>query len=140
MFTEMGTPSVDVMSEEWRRAARDWFTDHLAASGVMVAVAHVHDGVVSCAVGEVTHLIPGPSTPSGLVGLLSNVATSPDHRGHGWATRCTDTVIEWFEHETQVDRIDLFATPAGARMYSARGFVESRFPAMRRRLTPEPRR
>jgi hypothetical protein len=45
--------------------------------------------VASAVVGEVTSLIPGPGTPNGSVGLVSNVATFPTYRG-GLAGLVTD--------------------------------------------------
>ena len=93
---------------------------------------------MSAAVGEVTSLIPGPTCPNGSVGLISNVATRPHARGRGLASACTEASSRWFEDETDVTRIDLFATEAGALIYRTRGFTTSPFPAMRRSLPADP--
>ena len=92
--------------------------------------------VVSCAVGEVTALIPGPNTVTGSVGLISNVATVAGHRGRGLAAACTDDLLRWFVEQTDVRRVDLFATEAGARIYTRRGFTVRGFEAM---VLPVPR-
>ncbi|MBM6405497.1 GNAT family N-acetyltransferase [Phycicoccus sp. CSK15P-2] len=134
MFEAMGTDPAALADPAWRYAARDWFLDAVDASGVRVVVAEVEGAVAACAVGEVTALVPGPSTPNGSVGLVSNVATYPAHRGKGLAAACTDDLIAWFTEHTDVTRVDLFATEAGARIYAPRGFTTSAFPAMRRRL------
>ena len=94
-------------------------------------VAEVDGTVAAGIVGEVTSLIPGPGTPNGSVGLISNVATLEPYRGRGLATACTDQLLGWFAERTDVTRVDLFATPEGARLYALRGFVASPFPALR---------
>ena len=90
----------------------------------------VFPGKAFGAVGEVTALIPGPNTVNGSVGLISNVATVHGFRGRGLAAACTDHLLRWFEHDTDVTRVDLFATEGGARIYRARGFTVREFPAM----------
>ena len=46
------------------------------------------------------------------------------------AAACTDDLLRWFAHDTDVTRIDLFATAGGSRIYTARGFTVREFPAM----------
>jgi GNAT superfamily N-acetyltransferase len=130
MFEGMGTDPERVADPRWRRAAHDWFVDHVGAPGIRVVVAEVAGEVAAGAVGEVTALIPGPSTPNGSVGLVSNVATFPRHRGRGAASAVTEDLLSWFVDHTDVTRVDLFATVAGARLYGPRGFAERAFPAM----------
>lgn len=132
MFEAMGTPSVALDDPRWRVGAERWFTDRVDDPRVCLAVAEVGGEVVASAVGEVTALIPGPSCPDGAVGLVSSVATLPTHRGRGHASACARLVLDWFVDDTDVSRIDLFATPAGARLYEPEGFVTSAYPAMRR--------
>lgn len=134
MFEAMGTDAAAVADPAWRMAAHDWFVDAVDAAGVLVVVAEVGGRVVSSAVGEVTALTPGPECPNGSVGLLSNVATFPGHRGQGLAAACTDALLAWFTERTDVTRVDLFATEAGGRIYTARGFTTGTFPAMRLRI------
>ncbi|MGL5908779.1 MAG: hypothetical protein ACRCZP_02180, partial [Phycicoccus sp.] len=69
MFAAMGTDAAALADSRWRDAARDWFADRVGTAGVHAIVAEVGGEVVSCAVGEVTALIPGPSAPHGSVGL-----------------------------------------------------------------------
>ncbi len=132
MFDAMGTDPSALEDPAWRLAARDWFVDRVGSPGIRLVVAEVEGQVVASAVGEVTALIPGPSAANGSVGLVSNVATLPGHRGRGLAAACTDDLLRWFAERTDVTRVDLFATEAGARLYAPRGFSSSTFPAMRR--------
>lgn len=135
MFEAMGTDASTLADPRWREAAYTWFHERLADPAVLLVVADLDGEPVSSAVGEVTTLIPGPSCPNGLVGLLSNVATLPHARGRGLAAACTDAVLGWFADRTEVTRVDLFATEEGARIYRSRGFDTSPFPAMRRTVT-----
>ena len=80
-----------------------------------IVVAEASGQVVCGAVGEVTALIPGPHVVNGSVGLISNVATVHAWRGRGLAAACTDDLLRWFEHDTDVGRVDLFATESGSR-------------------------
>ena len=130
MFEAMGTPPDQLAAGTWRRAAHAWFVDRVGAPGVRVVVAEVDDEVAAGAVGEVTALIPGPTAPNGSVGLISNVATLPGHRGQGLASALTDDLLAWFAEHTDVTRVDLFATSDGARLYAPRGFTVRAFPAM----------
>lgn len=130
MFEGMGVPAAAIADPVWRRAAHDWFTDRVGDPRSRTVVAEAQGRVVSCAVGEVTTLIPGPTTVTGSVGLISNVATVAEHRGRGLAAACTDDLLHWFVHETEVRRVDLFATEAGARIYTRRGFTARGFESM----------
>ena len=130
MFQAMGLPADAVAEPAWRLASRAWFVGRVAAPEVRVVVADVAGQVVSAAVGEVTAVIPGPTAPNGRVGLISNVATRPRHRRLGLAAACTDDLLHWFRHDTDVTRVDLFATPGGARLYSPRGFRARGFEGM----------
>ena len=130
MFQAMGVPPERLADDTWRRAAHDWFVQSIGTAGVRVTVAEVDGEVVAAAVGEVTALIPGPGAPNGSVGLVSNVATLTAHRGRGLAAAVTDDLMAWFVEQTDVTRVDLFATPGGARIYEPRGFVARAFPAM----------
>ncbi|HEX2705838.1 MAG TPA: GNAT family N-acetyltransferase [Candidatus Lustribacter sp.] len=132
MFEAMGTPAALLAGSRWRPAALAWFEAASADPDIRVVVAQIGGDVVSCGVGEVTRLIPGPSTPNGAVGLVSNIATVPAARGQGLASACLDALLAWFDAETAVTRVDLFATPGGAVIYERRGFTEGTFPAMRR--------
>ena len=130
MFEAMGTASEALADPGWRRAAHEWFARRATADDARIVVAEVEGRVVSGAVGEVTALIPGPNTVNGSVGLISNVATLHGFQGRGLAAAVTDDLLRWFERDTDVTRVDLFATEGGARIYRARGFTVREFPAM----------
>ena len=130
MFEVMGVTPDEIDDPRWRCGAHEWFAERAGTEGVRIVVAEVDGLVVSGAVGEVTALIPGPRVVNGSVGLISNVATVHAWRGRGLAAACTDDLLRWFEHDTDVGRVDLFATESGSRIYTARGFEPRGFPAM----------
>jgi GNAT superfamily N-acetyltransferase len=132
MFAVMGASPEQLDAEPWREAAAAWFQTQLSSPDFRAVVAEVDAHVVASACGQRTPLTPSPFIVSGSVGLLFNVATHPDHRGHGLASACTDAVLQWFDTETDVQRVDLFATDLGRGIYAGRGFVECAEPAMRR--------
>lgn len=137
MFAAMGTAPDALADPLWSIAARAWFEAALTDASACIVVALLDGEVVSGAVGQVTDLIPSPSCPNGRCGLLSNVATREAARGRGLGGRCTDAVLDWFDRETDVTRVDLFATSAGRSIYARRGFVESAHPSMRRPTNPD---
>jgi len=132
MFAVMGASAEQLDAAPWREEAAGWFRTQLPSRGFRAVVAEVDGQVVASACGQRTPLTPSPFIDSGSVGLLFNVATDPAHRGRGLASACTDAVLHWFDTETDVQRVDLFATDLGRPIYEARGFVDCAEPAMRR--------
>lgn len=122
-------------SEEWRIAAARWVRDNVDEPLVRIIVAEVDGAIAAAGVGEVTGLIPSPSCPNGSAGIVSNVVVHPDYRGLGLAGACADALITWLTDDTEVTRIDLFATPQAQPMYERRGFRVHRFPSLHRSVS-----
>lgn len=136
MFEAMGTTPTDLAAPEWLAATRAWFGQVLTRDDAHVLVAEVDGRVVSCGVAEVKRIGPSPGCPNGLAGVINNIATLTDARGQGWGRRITESLVEWFDIETDARRVDLYATPDGARIYRDLGFTEHDFPAMQRPSPP----
>ncbi|WP_353953060.1 GNAT family N-acetyltransferase [Knoellia sp. S7-12] len=139
MFEAMGKATADLAAPEWLAATRDWFDSVLTRDDARILVAQVGGRVVSCGVAEVKRIGPSPGCPNGLTGVINNIATVTEVRGQGWGRRITEALVDWFDAETDVRRIDLFATADGARIYRDLGFSEVTFPAMQRRSPPRER-
>ena len=136
MFTAMG---MDVGPPEaaWWEAAKEWFVGRLAVPGEFAAYV-VDDpelGVVSVAVGDCDRRAPGPTSPSGLYGHVSNVCTDPRRLRLGYARACLEALLGWFEAETEARVVNLNATADGGGLYRALGFDTPRHPALQLRLT-----
>ncbi|WP_327267938.1 GNAT family N-acetyltransferase [Streptomyces sp. NBC_01218] len=135
MLADMGIPA-GPEDAPWREAAGRWFTERLAGEADFAAfvVEEPGRGVVSCAVGTCDHHAPGPTSPSGLRGHVSNVATEHAARHQGYARACTEALLRWFAEETEVSAVDLHATADGTHLYETLGFRAPRFPALQIRL------
>ncbi|MDN5717777.1 MAG: GNAT family N-acetyltransferase [Janibacter sp.] len=133
MFEAMGTPAEAISDIGWQQEASRWLQLHLADERVHVVVAEANGTVVSCAIGQVLDLMPSPTRARG-GGLVTNIATFPRHRRLGFTHAVLESLLGWFEQETDVEVITLNATEAGRDIYDNFGFVASTFPEMRLRL------
>lgn len=131
MFEAMGSSSEEVSDTAWQQDAARWLQLHIATEAVRVFVAEAHGAVVSCAMGEVLDPMPAPGR-RGPTGRVSNIATFPRHRRLGFTHAVLGELLAWFEEETRVEVISLNATEVGRDIYDNFGFVETRFPEMRR--------
>jgi ribosomal protein S18 acetylase RimI-like enzyme len=136
MFEAMGTPQAELVAPEWLEATRTWFLGVLDRDDALILVVEVAGQLVSCGVAEVKHIGPSPGCPNGMAGVINNIVTDVGARGQGWGRRITEALVDWFDSETGARRIDLYATPEGARIYRDLGFVEHAFPAMQRPSPP----
>lgn len=136
MFEAMGTPGV--ADPAWRQAARGWFERELAGRHTCVMVVEEDGRVVACAMGQTRDEAPSPSNPGGGSGLVANVVTHPDARRRGHARACLEALVAWFRDETDVGRLELFATGEGSGLYEEVGFHRHEWPAMRMPLTRLP--
>ena len=136
MFEAMGSPGV--ADPRWRQAAREWFERELAGRHTCVMVAPGEGRLVACAMGQVREEAPSPSNPGGGSGLVANVVTLPDARRRGYARACLVALVRWFRDETDVGRLELFATGEGSGLYESVGFHRHEWPAMRMPLSRLP--
>ena len=77
MFEAMGATG----DPEWRKAAADWFAEHIDDARVGAFVVDLNGEVVACAVGVIREGIPSPGLPSGTDVAISTVCTRPRARG-----------------------------------------------------------
>lgn len=136
MFAAMGTAGVE--DPRWREAARAWFERELAGRHTCVVVAEEDGRLVACAMGQVRDEAPSPSNPTGGSGLVANVVTRPEFRRQGHARACLEALVSWFRDETEVGRLELFATGEGTGLYEGFGFRTHAWPAMRMPLARGP--
>ena len=118
----------------WRENAAEWFESRVDDTKHGIFVVENDSQVVACAMGALQDSAPSPGVPSGGLIVVSNVCTSPAHRGQGMGRLAFDAVMEW-ARGTGAVRAELMATPAGRSMYERAGFADVKFPAMRAPLT-----
>ncbi|MFN8083790.1 MAG: GNAT family N-acetyltransferase [Dermatophilaceae bacterium] len=134
MFDAMG---VDSSGAEFRARCTRWFAEHLDDPDVRIVVADDPDGMpVSCAVAQVRPAPPSPSGHSGELATIFNVVTLAAYRKRGYAAACFDALLDWVDARSDVQTVELLATPEGRGLYSSRGFVTHPHPLMRRRGIP----
>ncbi len=131
MFEAMGATG----DPEWRKAAADWFAEHIDDARVGAFVVDLNGEVVACAVGVIREGIPSPGLPSGTDVAISTVCTRPRARGRGYARAASSAVLRWARAQG-AGRAELMATRSGRHLYESLGFEDADCPAMRARLTP----
>ena len=131
MFEAMGATG----DPEWRKAAADWFAEHIDDARVGAFVVDLNGEVVACAVGVIREGIPSPGLPSGTDVAISTVCTRPRARGRGYARAASSAVLRWARAQG-AGRAELMATQSGRHLYESLGFEDADCPAMRARLTP----
>jgi GNAT superfamily N-acetyltransferase len=115
----------------WRRHAHDWFVRVVDDGAVArIPVVDLDGVVVATAIGTLEIGVPNPHCPRGRAVRLANVITVPEHRGRGFGTLLVGDVVEW-ARSIDADRVDLSATPDGARVYERAGFIGTSAPRMK---------
>jgi GNAT superfamily N-acetyltransferase len=133
MFASMGVPGVD--DPRWREAALGWLERELGGRHTCVALAVASDGrAVASAMAALRFETPSPVNPTGVWGLVNNVATYPEARRQGLARACVGEVLRWLREETEAHVVELFATGEGSGLYAELGFTPTAWPAMRLRM------
>jgi GNAT superfamily N-acetyltransferase len=122
MFDSMG---IATASPGWADAAEEHLRVALGGDDVRAAVVDdpTRAGrLVASGVIEFQRRIPSPSNPTGRAAYVSNMSTDEPWRRQGLAR----AVLSWLLEEARrrsVRRVELHATPEGAGLYAAAGFV-----------------
>ena len=123
-------------NDDWRPSSRETLRQRLQGSSMAAFVVDRPDGtgLAACAVGIIEERLGSPANPSGLVGYVFNVSTDPSYRRRGYSRACMEALLEWFRSHG-VGTADLRASADGEPLYADLGFVRTRDPAMRMRIT-----
>jgi GNAT superfamily N-acetyltransferase len=133
MFEAMGVAGVK--EPAWRQGAKVWLQRELAQRHTSASSAvDARGAVLAGALGTLHFELPSPANPSGVWGLVSNVATWPQARRRGLARACVTDVLDWLRDQTEAGAVELFATGEGVGIYEDLGFARTAWPAMRLRL------
>ncbi len=107
----------------WISAATAYISEGLAGGSLFGTVVEDDDGrLVSCGLIEFKRRVPSPWNPSGTYGYVSSMSTDPDWRRRGCARAVLDELLREARRRG-VQRVELHATPDGAPLYRAVGFV-----------------
>jgi len=135
MLQAMGDPESSLGSS-WKELTTAWFEQRLtsAADFAVFVVDDAEGRVVAAAAGLCESRAPSGTNSNGRVGRIFNVVTEPHHRRQGLGRKCTASLLEWFNRQTDVGVVELIATAEGDSLYRALGFQPSQDPILR--LTP----
>lgn len=122
MFDTMGVATSDTT---WQTNAARHFRSVLSSGDAIAAVVddpETPSRLLACGVMAFDRRIPGPTSPTGLVGYLSSMSTEPAWRGRGLG-RLVLSLLTAEGQRLGLARIDLHATASGKPLYVAAGFT-----------------
>lgn len=101
---------------------RGYYRDALADGSFAAWFVQVDGAPVSTVYAVFHRTLPGRRMPGGRQCTVLNVFTYPEHRGKGYARALMTRVVE-HARDNGVELLDLFATPAGEKVYRPLGFA-----------------
>lgn len=109
----------------WEPACAHVLEKALSEGWMIAAVIDVPCGAGLAAVGtaEVQQRLPGPASPSGLLGYVATMVTDPVYRGQGMARTILGRLLDELRAR-DVERIELHATAGAEPLYRRAGFVD----------------
>ncbi|WP_068397133.1 GNAT family N-acetyltransferase [Kribbia dieselivorans] len=137
MFSEMGVDPVLVADSQWQTRTARWLQLRVGTERTRAVVAEAKGAIVSSAIGHVIETAPSPTHPTGVTGVLSNVATFPSHKDQGLGEECVHEVMRWFRDETEVREVEVLAAPQRRPIYDRIGFEVDDSPRMHLRVQRE---
>lgn len=136
MFAAMGTPTDKVADPVWQGECAALLQGWLGrpdSSVVAYVVEAPEAGLAASAVAEVTWRMPSPLRRDPRVAHVGSVCTDPRWRRRGLARAALGALLADLD-ATGVPRADLHATGDADRLYRSLGFVDVRWPSLRREL------
>lgn len=103
---------------------RDYYKKHMADGTFVSWLAYDGEKIVGTSGMSFVERPPIFSCPSGRLGILSSMFTSPDHRRMGIARQLLDRVISE-AREYGCGAVQITASDMGVRLYTAYGFTHN---------------
>lgn len=103
---------------------RDYYKKHMADGTFVSWLAYDGEKIVGTSGMSFVERPPIFSCPSGRLGILSSMFTSPDHRRMGIARQLLDRVISE-AREYGCGAVQITASDMGVRLYTAYGFTRN---------------
>ncbi|MGW2112349.1 GNAT family N-acetyltransferase [Streptomyces sp. NPDC001948] len=97
--------------------------------GVRILVVDGGSGLAACGIGTIEQRLPGPHLRNGRIGQVIGVVTDPGYRRLGHSRSIMRGLLDWFR-ESDVARVDLYASPEGEPLYRELGFTDHPDPAL----------
>ncbi|WP_329594894.1 GNAT family N-acetyltransferase [Streptomyces sp. NBC_01005] len=96
---------------------------------VRVLVVDGENGLAACGIGTIEQRLPGPHLRNGRIGQVIGVVTDPRSRRRGHSRRIMQELLGWFR-ESDVARVDLYASAEGEPLYRDLGFTNHPDPSL----------
>ncbi|MFI5772158.1 GNAT family N-acetyltransferase [Streptomyces sp. NPDC051658] len=103
--------------------------EQLAADAVHILVVEGGSGLAACGIGTIEQRLPGPHLRNGRIGQVIGVVTDPAYRRLGHSRSIMQGLLDWFR-ESDVARVDLYASTGGEPLYRELGFTNHPDPSL----------
>lgn len=103
--------------------------EQLAADAVRILVVEGGSGLAACGIGTIEQRLPGPHLRNGRIGQVIGVVTDPAYRRLGHSRSIMKGLLDWFR-ESDVARVDLYASTGGEPLYRELGFTNHPDPSL----------
>ncbi|MFD0296255.1 GNAT family N-acetyltransferase [Streptomyces sp. NPDC127118] len=121
--------------DDWLDALATVLKEQLTTSAdtgsdtVRILVVDGENGLAACGIGTIEQRLPGPHLRNGRIGQVIGVVTDPRSRRRGHSRRIVQGLLGWFR-ESDVARVDLYASTEGEPLYRDLGFTNHPDPSL----------
>ncbi|MFD0344820.1 GNAT family N-acetyltransferase [Streptomyces sp. NPDC127117] len=135
LFENLGGDFFDPASGggDWPAALATVFKEQLstdtASDTVRILVVDGENGLAACGIGTIEQRLPGPHLRNGRIGQVIGVVTDPRYRRRGHSRSIMRGLLDWFR-ESDVARVDLYASVEGEPLYRDLGFTNHPDPSL----------
>ncbi|MDX6362000.1 MAG: hypothetical protein QOC85_1003 [Streptomyces sp.] len=133
LFADLGgdffhpAPAEDDWLDALAVVLRKQLTDD--AVRILVVDGDPGGGLAACGIGTIEQRLPGPHLRNGRIGHVIGVVTGPAHRRRGHSRSIMRGLLDWFE-DSDVARVDLYASAEGEGLYRELGFTDHPDPSL----------
>ncbi|MFD7493658.1 GNAT family N-acetyltransferase [Streptomyces sp. NPDC059832] len=131
LFENLGGDFFDPASggNDWLDVLAVVLKEQLAADAVRILVVEGGSGLAACGIGTIEQRLPGPHLRNGRIGQVIGVVTDPAYRRLGHSRSIMQGLLGWFR-ESDVARVDLYASAGGEPLYRELGFTNHPDPSL----------
>ncbi|WP_406016110.1 GNAT family N-acetyltransferase [Streptomyces sp. NBC_00984] len=131
LFENLGGDFFDPVSggNDWLDVLAVVLKEQLAADAVRILVVEGGSGLAACGIGTIEQRLPGPHLRNGRIGQVIGVVTDPAYRRLGHSRSIMQGLLDWFR-ESDVARVDLYASTGGEPLYRELGFTNHPDPSL----------
>ncbi|MEV5199306.1 GNAT family N-acetyltransferase [Streptomyces sp. NPDC053720] len=121
--------------EDWLDALATVLKEQLStgtdtgSGSVRILVVDGDSGLAACGIGTIEQRLPGPHLRNGRIGQVIGVVTDPRFRRRGHSREIMRGLLDWFR-ESDVARVDLYASTEGEPLYRDLGFTNHPDPSL----------